>query len=521
MELLNWALELNPDAAECLSRKAQLVSDTTEITALLMHAIAVTPKNPYYRKQLVYNYLQQQKYDSAVAVLSTVVDLDEYPVDDLWMLYGLQEQQLYYDDALHTLERLERLEGENENFAYSRIKIYLNTHRTEEAYDEAKRLCRNYPNDVRYPLILASLYLETGRGDEGYQICREVQTKEPKNELVLIWLLNYYHDRGDTTAYEAIVDSVACYPAISADTRCKVLESYVNEVRDDTTKATVDRVTSLLRQALRQPQDDSSLAELCEKYMDYRHLPADSITKVLYRNLEITPDNSRARTRLLLQFVREGNNEALARLCRDGILYNPTHLHYYLYEGLALSQQGNDAEAIAVLRKGTEQYDGEHQRDLASDIYALLGDLLHTEGKKAEAYAAYDSSLVCNAGNLSCLNNYAYFLSLDNVRLKQAEEMSYKTVKAEANNPVYLDTYAWILYVQKRYEQARLYIDETMKHIDENDENASVIDHAGDIYLKCGEEREAVDFWKRALRLTTDADLRKEIIRKLKKHTDL
>ena len=176
-------------------------------------------------------------------------------------------------------------------------------------------------------------------------------------------------------------------------------------------------------------------------------------------------------------------------------------------------------EAIDVLRKGTEQYDGESQQELASDLYALLGDLLHTTGKKAEAYAAYDSSLVINPENMGSLNNYAYFLSLDKEQLDKAEAMSYKTVQADEINPTYLDTYAWILYVKGRYEQARLYIDETLKYIDDTEDNAGIIDHAGDIYWQCGEREKAVDFWKRALKLTTDVTEQKEIEAKLKKHT--
>ena len=53
---------------------------------------------------------------------------------------------------------------------------------------------------------------------------------------------------------------------------------------------------------------------------------------------------------------------------------------------------------------------------------------------KAEAYAAYDSSLVYNPDNIGTLNNYAYFLSVERRQLDKAEEMSYRTVKAEPEN---------------------------------------------------------------------------------------
>ena len=48
-----------------------------------------------------------------------------------------------------------------------------------------------------------------------------------------------------------------------------------------------------------------------------------------------------------------------------------------------------------------------------------------------EAYAAYDSALVYNPSNIGALNNYAYYLSVERRDLDKAEEMSYKTVKAE------------------------------------------------------------------------------------------
>ena len=82
---------------------------------------------------------------------------------------------------------------------------------------------------------------------------------------------------------------------------------------------------------------------------------------------------------------------------------------------------------------------------MVSDFYALMGDILQQKGNTNEAYAAYDSCLQWKDDNIGCLNNYAYYLSLENKNLSKAEQMSYKTVKAEPKNSTYLDTYAWIL----------------------------------------------------------------------------
>ena len=91
----------------------------------------------------------------------------------------------------------------------------------------------------------------------------------------------------------------------------------------------------------------------------------------------------------------------------------------------------------------------------------------------AEAYAAYDSSLVYNPDNIGTLNNYAYFLSVERKDLDKAEEMSYRTVKAEPDNETYLDTYAWILFEKGRYTEARIYIEQTLRY--KGDESRSIV----------------------------------------------
>ena len=69
--------------------------------------------------------------------------------------------------------------------------------------------------------------------------------------------------------------------------------------------------------------------------------------------------------------------------------------------------------------------------------------------------------------------------------LKKAEKMSYRAITAEANNPIYLDTYAWILYKQKRYEDAKAYIDMALEYLkDGGDPDEEIRHHAEKINKK-------------------------------------
>ena len=117
-----------------------------------------------------------------------------------------------------------------------------------------------------------------------------------------------------------------------------------------------------------------------------------------------------------------------------------------------------------------------------------MGDILHQQGQAEEAFAAYDSCLVWKEDNIGCLNNYAYYLSERGERLSKAEEMSYKTIKAEPKNSTYLDTYAWILYMEKRYAEAKIYIEQAVQNLDEGQDNSVILEHADKIKLKIKEE---------------------------------
>jgi tetratricopeptide (TPR) repeat protein len=176
-------------------------------------------------------------------------------------------------------------------------------------------------------------------------------------------------------------------------------------------------------------------------------------------------------------------------------------------------------DALNAFQNGIGVINSDSDPSIVSDFYAVLGDIMHQKGMEKESIAAYDSCLVWKDDNIGCLNNYAYYLSEKGIRLDEAEKMSFRTIKAEPKNPTYLDTYAWILFMQKRYEEARKYIDQTLEN--DSDTSAVLLEHAGDIYYHVGEKERAVEFWQKALeRASEESEIKNErkqvLIRKIK-----
>ena len=96
--------------------------------------------------------------------------------------------------------------------------------------------------------------------------------------------------------------------------------------------------------------------------------------------------------------------------------------------------------------------------------------------------------------------------------------MSRRSLEKEGDNPTYLDTYAWILFQQRKYEEAREYIDRVISLLGDkiDPEDVSLIEHAGDIYSKCGNTERAVEFWKQAQQLGGGSALLEKKINKRK-----
>ena len=124
--------------------------------------------------------------------------------------------------------------------------------------------------------------------------------------------------------------------------------------------------------------------------------------------------------------------------------------------------QNNPKEAI----KAIDQYLKTDPTNLQFMLFRV--ELLEKTGAKPKTlYKQYDEILALDPGNLMVLNNYAYLLATHKGDLKRAERMSEITIREQPNNPVYLDTYGWIMHLQGQDELAKFYLKKALWSADE------------------------------------------------------
>ncbi|MCD8312797.1 MAG: tetratricopeptide repeat protein, partial [Bacteroidales bacterium] len=405
-----------------------------------------------------------------------------------------------YDNMLSTIERMEALEGSNEQTALAKMRVYSLQGNKDKELNALKDLCVQHPNDMNYRVMMGNWLLQNGKEDEAYNEYAYALQQEPENSMAKMSLIDYYKTVDQQEKADSIQEALLINPKTPMESKMLLMRRVVS-ANENSSRDSME-VLDLFKRILEQPQKTSDMAELYAAYMTLKKLPQDSISKALQMVLDIDPNNKSARIQLIQALWGKQDYDEVIRLSQQAIDYSPDEMAFFYFLGLAYVQKDEDDEAIEIFQKGVTIADEDSDPSLVSDFYAIIGDLLHGKGMPEEAYAAYDSCLQWKDDNIGCLNNYAYYLSEESKELSRAEQMSYRTIQSEPSNSTYLDTFAWILFKQGRYNEAMQYIDMAVSN--DTTDNAVIIEHAGDIHAVNNDIDTAVEYWQKAIDLGTD-----------------
>ena len=518
-DLLNLCIDIDSTRSEAYYYLAQYfgaLKKRETAMAYLKKAVDLEPDNSTYLETLGNAYIGQRQFKEAISVLEQLSKKESDREDVLGILIQLYEQQGDYDHAIQTLSRLETKEGKSERLSYAKSNLYTQKGDKKAAIAEMKTLADQYPNDNNYRCLYANTLYVNGQKKKAVDIYQKVLREEPDNRNAQMAMLAYYSDRKDSVKVNEYVERIVLSKSSTTEDRIGLMRQYIADSEQQGGDST--KVLKLFHRMLDMPQSDAEIAIFCAAYMNLKKMPNDSIRQVLEQVLTISPDHAAARLQLVSYAWQAGDKERVIALCRDARQYNPDEMAFYYYQGIAYYQEKQLDNALDAFQNGIGVITQESDPDIVSDFYAVMGDIYHQKGMDKEAFAAYDSCLVWKDDNIGCLNNYAYYLSVKNIRLNDAERMSLRTVKAEPENPTYLDTYAWILFRLHRYEEAKEYIDRTLKN--DPDSAFVLLEHAGDIYYHVGNKEKAVELWQKALDkyddTASDVTDKQVLIRKIK-----
>ena len=508
-DLLKHCLEIHPNASSALYEIAQYYMYLKQVPqgqAALEKAVENAPDNFWYSQGLAALYQQQNQQDKAVELLEAMAVRFPEKLDPLFNLLDIYGRDGKYEQMIATLDRIEGKMGKSEQLSMEKFRIYLQMKDDKKAFQEIESLVQEYPMDMRYQVILGDVYLQNGKKEEAYNIYQKVLETEPDNPMALYSLASYYEQTGQQQ-----LDTLLLNKKVLPDIKLNVMRQVIVE-NEQAGKDSV-QVIGLFRKVMQQDVDDPQVPMLFAQYLLSKNMEEDAVP-VLEQVVDLDPMNKAARLMLVSAAAKKEDYKQIIKVCEPGIEATPEALEFYYYLAIAYNQAEQPDSVLNVCRKALEHITDESNKEVVSDFHAMMGDMYYQKKQTEEAYAAYDSALVYNPSNITALNNYAYYLSLERRDLDKAEEMSYKTVKAEPNNATFLDTYAWILFEKGKYEEARIYIDNAIKS--EEEKSSEVLEHCGDIYFMTGDAESALKYWQQSLELGNDSEILKKKIEQKK-----
>ena len=512
MELYSHCLQIDSCSAEALYQLGRISFYLRQDSAGLEYlhkAVDLDPDNTYYIEPLAAILLRQGCEDDALPLLEHISKLQSNRSDVLSHLASIYSKTGRLEDAISTLDRLEMLEGKMSQLSNEKFSLYMEMGDSVKAFAELQSLCDEYPADLSYKIDMAYCYQQLGDYEKALQMYDEVRAIDPANVPLQMAMLDYYLSQGMDSLYDATRDSILYAPETETAKRVVLIQQMVQRMSPDS--ADTEQIIKRFERVLQLDSTNVELLTMYAAFLDYRQKPQEMIQSVMSRVLLVEPDNEMATQWLLQYYASRKDYFSLEEICRRGVNYHPKDLVYPYFLGMIMLERNNNAEALEVLDRGIRLRSEDTRLALVSDAFTVKGDVFYKMGKHADAFLQYDSALVYNKDNVLCLNNYAYYLSLRNEYLDKAEEMSYRTIKAEPDNRTYLDTYAWILFMQAKYEQAQEHMDKVVPR-DSSEQflmtdlytSTAILEHAGDIAWMNGDAERATYLWQLAVRRGDD-----------------
>jgi len=513
---LQHALKIDSTSSAALSSLANyymvLEQDSLAIDAS-RKAVKYSPKNYEYKITLADLYREKGKFAEATRLYEDLVAEQPEKPELHFFLSDLYLKQNQIDKAVQSLDALENTIGMSEALFMQKYKLYLAMEQTDNAVNELEKLAAKYPTEAKYQILIGDFYLDRNNSDKALTYYEKARVINPKSPYYVISMANYYEKTGNTDAAVNEIKIALNNPDVDSDTKIAILGKFIGNRLSD--KKDIDSAYSLFQTLMEQYSQDTDINMMYGQFLlsqekwDDARLQFQTVT-------EVDPENLLAWRLLMNIAAKEDKPDEVIRICDSALAVFPDNYKFYLNKGLAYNQLKNYPEALSAFTKGIA-YISENERNPFSDFYGLIGEVYHEMNKKEEAYKSYDKALEYNEKNISVLNNYAYFLSLDKEQLDMAERMSGKCVQMQPNEPTYIDTYAWVFFQKGNYSLAKFYIESAISK--GGYKSPDILEHYGDILYKTGNTNEAVVQWEKALKAKGEDEDTKLLKKKIKDKT--
>jgi tetratricopeptide (TPR) repeat protein len=505
------ALDINPDNGTIHYKMAEVLAKSSKQEDLLRASTSIEQglrldrENKYFYLLAATIYNSLGRYDKAAeayeSMMETIKGTEEYlyEVAAVYQYAGLPEE------AVKAYNRAEKVFGVNEVSSIQKLKLKLDAGKNAEGLAEGEKLIKAFPDEDRYLMAFTEIISKQGMRDKAIYYLEDFVGRNPESGNVKMLLAGFYRDLGQEQKARPFLLSLFEDPGIELNSKLIVLGAYNAELNDNKSRKVSD------------PEKEAFAVSLYEKLKE--GYPGDPSVHVIGGDLYLCTGKNREAQSEYLKAVESGavdfevyENllflETRLELWDQAIMHaeealeifpNQGMIHYF--NGFANLRKRRYEEAIGAFEQAKRL--SASNPALTSEINSQLGEAYHATKDYQKSDKAYEDALAFNPNNATVLNNYSYYLALRKENLEKAEKMSSTLIKNHPENPIFLDTYAWVLFTSEKYKDAKKIIE---RAISTGKATATHFEHYGDILFKLGDTDGAVGQWEKARGLNANSE---------------
>lgn len=454
-------------------------------------AYQIDPKNVWYRLFLADLYMAAKKGNEGEAMYAAL--FKEYPhnVDYAFKYASALLYNGKIQEAIKVYDLVEEEIGVNQELIIEKERLWLRLGKVDKAAMEVEKLINEDPSELRNYSLLVELYQVNNLPEKAYETIQRMQQINSQSPYVYLALAEYYRSTNQKEKSFEQLKLAFGSKELEQDLKVKIISSYLPIVEGNPEMLDQSLILSKIM-AEAHPNDAISLAI----YGDFLTIAQrfEEAEKQYLASLTLDSKNVVVWQQLMVCQAQLNNFAGILKSSEEAISLFPDQSVFYLYNGVALTDAKRNEEAVKSLLAGSKLVvDNDYQ---LKEFYVRLADNYNTLKNYSESDKYYEKALKLDPKDPLVLNNYSYYLSLRKENLERAAEMSKLSNDLRPDQPSYLDTYGWILYVQGKYDDARIWI---QKAIDNGGaENGTILEHMGDIMFKLGNSDSALEYWKKA-----------------------
>jgi len=512
--------------ADALAAFAQgfVAEENSDQEKMLEHyrkALGLDPGNPELAVKVAYELARRNDPSAAIQVLKDAIKAaPKQPLPYVYLSQLYAKNLNKPDLAIKYAEQALALAPDNFAAHQSVYEIYLANGQEKKAEQLIDRAAKSESREPKYWAqlgeLMQRLFLKEDGTAEPAQLQKMNSAFRKAAELgkddpqILTKAADYF------VLSKQVKEAIPYYLAVLA-LKEQPGAAPLNNVRDKLARSFL--ITDQRDEAIRQLEDivkDSPLRFETYELFGELYLQKDDLEKALAsfeHSLRLDGSDPANHERLGLLLLRNKHYDHaidILQAARKRFSDRPV-LSYVL--GVALSQAKRHNEALAAFSDAQAHAEASREDLLNAEFYFSYGAAAEQAGLFDKAAELLERSIELDPNNAQSYNYLGYMWTDRNERLDEAGEMIKKAVAMEPERGEFLDSLGWFYFRKGDFDRALKELLRAQENIlrEDQKDDATVLYHIGEAYLKLGKTAEALSAWQKSLAILEDKKVAEKI----------